>query len=283
MVSCKIIAALLAIGRPSEPKPTTISKQLTTYEVCLSPGCVADGAQETLEKLQALAPPNVIVKAGSCSSFCGSGPVVLGSGETTSKHRKVSGKKVLELLFPDAGDMRPSVELVGGYELVLQADQVFSKKDYATAVQLYEQALALAFRPAMVLQTARDQMQRDYIDESSTTAIAVTKQPIGLQWLIRARCNEASAKLELGDVDGALFAAQGACNLSRNTNAASFQVLSHVYQRKKDTAGELQALQTMFALPVSDESKLSFSEQNRRREFGFRLQKLEREKKQQVS
>jgi hypothetical protein len=39
----------------------------------------------------------------------------------------------------------------------------------------------------------------------------------------------------------------------------------------------------MFALPVSDESKLSFSEQNRRREFGFRLQKLEREKKQQVS
>jgi tetratricopeptide (TPR) repeat protein len=305
MISWLILTALLAArsssfgnnnSRNDENKPATRRCKLTTYEVCLSPGCIADGASQTLEKLQALAPPNVIVKAGSCSSLCGNGPVLViqSTGGTeeedfpnrnkkvvTKKHRKVSGAKILDLLEgndeDDSGSTGPPEALIEGYELVLQADALFTKsKDYAQAVQLYEKALAIAFRPAMDLQTARDQMQKGE-DLSSSTVAITTKQPTGLNWLIRARCNEATCKLKLGDVGGALFAAQGACNLSRNTSAESFQVLSQVYQQKRDAGAELQALQTMFALPVVDESKLSFAQQNQRREFGFRLAKLERE------
>jgi tetratricopeptide (TPR) repeat protein len=296
MISWRILTALLAARSSSfgndnnrnDEKPTTRRCKLTTYEVCLSPGCIADGASQTLEKLQALAPPNVIVKAGSCSSMCGNGPVLVvysSSGAddnddkkvVTKKHRKVSGEKILSLLEGndenDSGSTGPPKALIEGYELVLQADDLFTKsKDYAQAVQLYEKALAIAFRPAMDLQTARDQMQKGEDLSSSTT-----KQPIGLQWLIRARCNEATCKLQLDDVGGALFAAQGACNLSRNTSAEGLIVLSQVYQQKRDAVAELQALQTMFALPVNEGSKLSFAQQNQRRELGFRLAKLERE------
>lgn len=297
MISWKILTALLAARSSSfgnnnnnnrnDEKPTSRRCKLTTYEVCLSPGCIADGASQTLEKLQALAPPNVIVKAGSCSSFCGNGPVLVVHSSSvgadddppkvvTKKHRKVSGAKILEMLQGndenDAGSSGPPEALIEGYELVLQADDLFAKsKDYAQAVQLYEKALAIAFRPAMDLQTARDQMQR------GEDLSIMTKQPTGLRWLIRARCNEATCKLRLNDVGGALFAAQGACNLSRNTSAESLIVLSQVYQQKRDPAAELQALQTMFALPIVDESKLSFAQQNQRRELGFRLAKLERE------
>jgi tetratricopeptide (TPR) repeat protein len=301
MVSWKILTTLLAARSSffgNDAKPTPRSSKLTTYEVCLSPGCIADGASQTLEKLQALAPPNVVVKAGSCSSLCGNGPVLVAhsSGANNNehpkinekvmkKHRKVSGAKILDLLQgnnenEDSGSPSgPPDALIEGYELVLQADDFFTKsKDYAQAVQLYEKALAIAFRPAMDLQTARDQMQKgEDLSSSSNNAASITKQPTGLQWLIRARCNEATCKLQLGDVGGALFAAQGACNLSRNTSAESFQVLAQVYERKRDAAAELQALQTMFALPVDDESKLSFTQQTQRRTFGFRLDKLERE------
>jgi tetratricopeptide (TPR) repeat protein len=304
MISWRILTALLAARSSSfgnnnnrnNEKPTTRRCKLTTYEVCLSPGCIADGASQTLEKLQALAPPNVIVKAGSCSSLCGNGPVLdvhSSSGAddddppnknkkvVTKKHRKVSGAKILDLLESNdedgSGSKGPPEALIEGYDLVLQADDLFTKsKDYAQAVQLYEKALAIAFRPAMDLQTARDQMQKG--EDLSSSA---TKQPTGLQWLIRARCNEATCKLQLDDVGGALFAAQGACNLSRNTSAESLIVLSQVYQQKRDAAAELQALQTLFALPVDEETKLSFAEsfaqQNQRRELGFRLAKLERE------
>jgi tetratricopeptide (TPR) repeat protein len=296
MVSWKILTTLLAARSSSlgnnnngnDAKPTSRSSKLTTYEVCLSPGCIADGASQTLEKLQALAPPNVVVKAGSCSSLCGNGPVLVvqSNGDhqninekVMKKHRKVSGAKILDLLQGNNENdsdysAGPPEALIEGYELVLQADELFTKsKDYAQAVQLYEKALAIAFRPAMNLQTARDQMHKGE-DLSSNS---ITKQPTGLQWLVRARCNEATCKLQLGDVGGALFAAQGACNLSRNTSAESLQVLAQVYQQKGDAAAELQALQTMFALPVVDENKFSFTQQNQRREFGFRLAKLERE------
>ena len=304
MISWRILTALLAArssslgnnnNRNDKNKPAIRRCKLTTYEVCLSPGCIADGASQTLEKLQALAPPNGIVKAGSCSSQCGNGPILVvhsSSGAdnddspnmnkkvVTKKYHKVSGAKILNLLEGngenDSGSTGPPEALIEGYELVLQADDLFTKsKDYAQAVQLYEKALAIAFRPAMDLQTARDQMQRG--EDLSSSSSSTTKQPSGLQWLIRARCNEATCKLQLDDVGGALFAAQGACNLSRNTSAESLIVLSQVYQQKRDAAAELQALQTMFALPVDEEIKLSFTQQSQRRELSFRLAKLERE------
>jgi len=89
----------------------------------MSPGCVADGSKRTLDKLRALAPPNVDVVPGTCSSLCGNGPIVdvvdAGSGNSHSgsnnnykRHRKVSGNKIFDLLLSH-GDV--SSEIVEGY------------------------------------------------------------------------------------------------------------------------------------------------------------------------
>jgi tetratricopeptide (TPR) repeat protein len=275
--------------------------ELIKYEVCLSPGCMADGAKATLERLQALAPPNVIVQPGRCSSACGHGPVVLenppendeNSGKTTLntkkrksvqvQHRRVKGAKIMDLLSyvhkertdppidkysNDMTETPPAV--VRGYDLVLEADVAFAKKDYETAVCLYREAIQVSFSAAIGLQRLRERVQ------PSIFSATKTQEPVGLEWLVRARRNEAKGKLELGLVEDAMLAAQAACNLSRNTSSEAFQILAEIYQRKGEARGELQALQTMFALPVK-EDQLTHPLKNLRRELGFRLASLERQ------
>jgi len=274
------------------PEPTIIT---TCYEVCLSPGCMADGARQTLEKLQALAPPDVIVKAGTCNSICGNGPVVLepppGSSSSSSsqsnnksnknivRHRKVSGPKLLDLLFRGSRcEIAP--ELVDGYGLVVEADDAYAKKEYDRCVELYERAVLVAFGPAKELQMARERAMHRLRDDADANNINNNKRaPLaGLDWLVRARRNEASARLELGDVEAAILAAQAACNLSQNTCPDSFAVLAETYRRKGDAGAELQTLQFYFGLPEpAGDEKMPFQKQNERRELGFRLAKLQRE------
>lgn len=264
MILFRLVLALFSTPLNSEKAATT--NKMITYEVCLSPACIADGAPQTLERLRAIAPPNVIIKEGTCKSFCGNGPVVLNPTEPRIiRHRKVKGAKLIDLL---AAEGILALEIVEGYDLVLKADDFYAKKNYRQAVELYEKAVDVAFRSAVELQGERDRMQKE---ESRQT-----KAPLGLEWLVRARSNEAMAKLEMGDPNAALLAAQAACNLSRNTNIESFRVLAEIYKRKGDVAAELQTLQTMFALPI-DESTLPFQMQNNRRELRFRLAKLERD------
>ena len=80
----RVISLLLTV-------PSNDSTPKLSFSVCLSPGCVADGAQATLDKLQALAPPTVVtVEAGTCESLCGSGPIVScqmrGNKDSPSSH-----------------------------------------------------------------------------------------------------------------------------------------------------------------------------------------------------
>jgi hypothetical protein len=88
---------------------STQRQEVIAYEVCLLPGCVADVASATLDKLQALAPPNVIVQGGGCSSACGNGPIVIRSstnaGSTTNKKnfRRVSTDKIYGLSADNEG------------------------------------------------------------------------------------------------------------------------------------------------------------------------------------
>lgn len=103
--------------------------------------------------------------------------------------------------------------------------------------------------------------------------------PVGLEWLVRAYCGEARARLASFDKDGALQAAKSAVELScRSDPLLRFECLdifAEVCAAKKDTNGELEALQSMFALP--EIAELSRNVANRRRTWGFRLTKLERE------
>lgn len=261
--------------RRSSLSPSCLQSTSTKYEVCLSPGCIADGAEATLRKMQALAPPGVLVEPGVCCSFCGNGPVVMTpEGKTPAKFKKVKGDKILDLLLADDQQSTESNNnynmeaLIKGYELSMEAEKALGKQDYETALNLYEFAIETAFRAAMDLQKAREKQKCDILSETGI--------PIGLLWLVTARRNEALTRLGLKDIDGAVLAAQASSNLARNRCPESLQVLAEIYQKKGDTSGELQTLKIFFGLPV-DEAKLSRQDANDRRELGFRMAKLKRE------
>lgn len=324
-------------GRDSSLQPPI---ELVRYQVCQSPGCLADGAKETLERLQALAPPNVIVETGSCFSACGHGPVIseerivprnflkIDPGEVVESrsqqqqsqhskksltHRRVKGSaRVLQLLLASKSNQpqeQPEQEqqhhyqqryghqqhhhakkppqkiltetplaVVQGYDLSLQGDTAFTRGDYETAIRIYEEVVRVAFSATIELQRARERIRPEWIPDRKP----MTRVPDGLVWLIRARRNQARAYLELGHLQDAMLAAQAACNISRNACSETFQVIAEIYQRKGEDRGELQALQTMFALPI-DESKMSVSMKNRRRELTFRMVSLARQLSEQAN
>ena len=116
--------------------------QNKSFQVCLSPGCVADGACDTLDKLRAVAPPEVEVGAGTCESLCGNGPVVSQTDGDDKKviHRRVAGSALVDLL----SEYPIHSAIVEGYELVSQAKQHFIKKEYQEAIPLYEQGIQKA-------------------------------------------------------------------------------------------------------------------------------------------
>ena len=148
-----------------------------------------------------------------------------------------------------------------------EANEFFEKADFETASALYEAAIDSGFRDAMDLQAAREKSGCDNVAQSGI--------PVGLLWLVEARRNEAAAKLELGDLDGAVLAAQASCNIARNRCPDSLEILGQIYAKEGNAKGELQALTNLFDLPV--EKDLPMQVANKRRELGFRKAKLERE------
>lgn len=236
-----------------------------TWEVCLSPGCVADGAKATLEKLQSLAPPDLTVIPGVCCSLCGNGPVVM--DQNNKKYRRISGQKLLDLLFEEQEMNSQQKAIVGGYDLITQADDMMATKNYQEAVRLFEEATSLACQPAKELQATRD-------GENEVPDFPAV--PTGLIWLINAKQREATSRMNMGDKDGAIEAAKLACELSQNASPEAFEMLHEMYQSKGDASGELYALQALFGLPP-ELQKPSTTVANRRRTLGFRLAKLESE------
>ena len=239
------------------------SKTDVSFQVCLSPGCIADGAHQTLAKLQALAPPGVEIGKGTCESLCGKGPIVTQPVGYKNKviHRRISGDALLDLLSNSIEyEMDPA--LVQGYELVAQAQECFLKKEYEKAISLYKEGIGMALDPAERLVQSEEQQEGGGL-------------PPRLEWLVRAYCEQAEAHLAVKGVTDALVAAQEACDLSNNADALSLETLAQVCQVSNNAQGELKALQSLFALP--DDPKMSLDVANRRRTLGFRLAKLERE------
>jgi hypothetical protein len=262
----------------------------TTLRVCLSPGCLSDGAAKTYEQLLALAPPHVVVLPGTCHSLCGSGPVVDqttpssapsevsggSSGQQQRRIRRVSRAKVLELLESEG----VQAELATGYEWALKGDAAYASQRFEEAIDWYCRAVQIAFRPALDAQAAREERLRKNpmltapSAATATTTTAASSIVAPLEWLVRARRKTALSHLRLGvDLESALLEAQAACNLSRNTCWRSFMAVAEVYRKKGDKASEYETLKTMFALPV-EESDLDFPSRNDRREMQFRMQRL---------
>ncbi|CAJ1948929.1 unnamed protein product [Cylindrotheca closterium] len=247
----------------SPSSSSSLLKNAKTYEICISPGCVADGADQLLSKMQALAPSHVSVKPGDCCSLCGNGPIVLDGNN--KKHRKVNDVKLIELLFGEEGMNSQQQAILDAFNLVVEAEGFLEKKNYEKAVELYGKGIELGNEPA----TATAIYPPNDGDDD--------KEPIpaALQWLVNARQQEAVAKLSMKDLDGAVLSAQSACELSGNSSLEALEVLQEAQAALGDPQGELETLQIYFALP--EPIKMTTMQSNKRRNLGFRLQKLERE------
>mmetsp|Transcript_25813 Transcript_25813/g.39657 ORF Transcript_25813/g.39657 Transcript_25813/m.39657 type:complete len:267 (-) Transcript_25813:28-828(-) len=253
-----LIGTLLATqGKESSICPISL-------EVCLSPGCVSDGGEATLRKLQALAPPDrLTVKSGTCVSACGNGPVVRQDEKIIHK-RVVAENDFLESLL---GEPSPE-ELVKGYDLVCDAEIAAAEGRHEDAIDLLEKGI----QPAIQISMSRvnEAIRENGMDDMS----ALLPSP-SLQWLITGYQSLAKAKLQVQDLDGALEAVEKACEMANGSDPLAWELMATVCEARKDIHGEMKALQALFALPVKE--KLPQDVQNRRRTLGFRLAKLERE------
>ena len=230
-------------------------------EVCLSPGCVADGADGALLKLQALAPSDVSVVPGVCCSLCGNGPVVM--EESNKKHRRVSEKKIIEILTEDSNLDSNQEKILEGFNLAMEGDGALEKNDFTTAAERYAKAMEIGFDAAVSIVESQ---------ESTSSESPEDNAPQSLKWVISARRNEAKAMLGLKDAAGAISSAELAFELSCNTCTKSLEILQEACQMKGDEIGELNALIALFDLP--EPQKQAPMEANKRRSLGFRLAKL---------
>ena len=236
-------------------------------EVCLSPGCVADGALPAIAKLRALSPDTVVIEDGKCASACGAGPVVIEPSDETNTpsvvHKRIKGAELIKLLEQGGGN-KIDENLISGYELFAQAEKAASRRNHGKAVELYEKSIALA--AGLVLESL----------DSSSTIDDRGGIPDNVQWIIAAYRNLATSKLATFDREVALDAAQTACRISNNVDALSLEVLAEVCAARKDDAGELDALRQIFALKREDDGEQPRDVALRRREQGFRLARLEK-------
>ena len=235
---------------------STTPKTQTQIQVCVSPGCKADGAVEALDKLKALCPPSVLVEPGKCESLCGKGPILVRNPDTKKQLLKYMKddklvKFVNELLTEDSADAEVPSSLVEGYELVRQGLEAIQKRrnnNHAEAIPLLRQG----------------------IDVATESAKAYGAD---LGWMAKAHCALAECLLAVRQKDEALEAIQTALVLSPEDGHA-YDVLSQVCQAQKDNEGEYRALKALFDLPEDPNPPRAIA--NRRRELGFRFASLQR-------
>ena len=103
------------------------------------------------------------------------------------------------------------------------------------------------------------------------------KTPSSLEWIVEAYCDLADAKCQIRDYDGALYAVNEACELSRKSDPVCWELMAQICQQRNDSEKELFALKSLFAIPVPEGLELPRDVANRRRTQGFRLAKLERD------
>ncbi|KAL3910250.1 MAG: hypothetical protein SGILL_007767 [Bacillariaceae sp.] len=257
----------------------------TTLEVCLSPGCIADGAQDTLQKLQALIPErsSMTVQKGVCCSLCGNGPVVLNGNQ---KIRKVSSNdKILKLLLQSDGnadgvDSSPSSrsqKILESFDLLDEARAAAKARDFAKATDLFQQGLDVGSEQVAegyslqqveyLVQASQDQA-RAFIQmtgkDPKEKAIDAAQRSVDL---IQGASNANEDK----DEDAVLMSYTGLESLQ---DAIEILCKSVPKAPQDLLEREFATLQELLDL---EPSKLTTLQQNKRRSLGFRLQKLEKE------
>ena len=297
--SLPLVTTALLSSAPSNRPPCR------RLEVCTSPGCVADGALGALAKLRALAPPpppcssiddvangdnmstngaGILVKEGRCASACGSGPVVIetsgpiqrnddGSDASTTAdvrvvHKWIREEALLKLLEGGDGSASISEDLIKGHGMYEQAnEQVKLKRRHtADAAGLYQEAIDSAAGIALSTMTTSTDDAADFI------------LPPNVEWVVDCYRQLATSKLAIFDRDGALEAAEKACEITRSNDVDSLEVMAEVCKARADNEGELEALKRIFELEEKHDTNEDVPRDValRRREQGFRLASLER-------
>jgi hypothetical protein len=257
-----------------ESKTTVV----TTYEVCLSPGCIADGAQVTLQKLQALVPysssstTRYCVKAGVCQSLCGNGPIVR-SAVTNRKTRQVSSDdKMLKLLGLDggvqAGQKKGLTTLLQSFDCVREAS---GANDVESACRFYQQAIDSGLSIIQGTDSYSLEQVLWLVDALQKQTQLLLKDPTGME-----------------KKQAAVEAAEKAVELVRNATTSDDeelsiatlyscleclqQALEACNDKNRTIEKEVDVIQRLLKLLPK---KLTATQQNKRRTLGFRLQKLQ--------
>lgn len=261
----------------------------------MSPGCKADGAEGTLAEMQALAPPGVCIEEGGCVSQCGKGPIVTttttktATTTTDSESKKIpKNRKSKEdvIIYKRVSDetivleLLPTImeELVEGYRIVQKAKEFFDASQYEEAIDLYEKGLDLALQPAMDMHMPKNDEEKNRDNDDGVVVDSVVfAVPVGMHWIIRTCHEMTQSYLALRRKDEALISAQRAIEISKQSDATSYQYLAKVYAEMKNDYGEYDALQNMFDLEPLGTPGLSAVISNQRRTLSFRWNKLQRE------
>ena len=267
------------------------------HRVCQSPGCLDDGASETLDYLTSLAPPGIHVRKGKCVSLCGAGPVVeiVSKDGSSTKEKKVTGEKMSTLLLGWLREWHESYDgdvlkpyqitgLVQGYEESIQARDAYEAKDFEGALELCTFAIQDARKPALLLQEARDRAGCDSNEELGF--------PAEMRWLVETFKMSCRCRLALGDAEKARSDAFAATIFSKNSDPDAHECLAEVCKASRDLIGELQALKAAVAQynrieelcskpqPGADAPSRAQNTQRkmkaaaRKREIGFRINSL---------
>ena len=155
---------LLATSSSSSSKQY---KPTVEVEVCLSPGCLGDGASNTLSRLKAYAHPSICVKEGSCQSLCGKGPILIQNPDGDGSKKR--GRKVLLKFMKDDKKLIPFLEdlleegeknetndnripaaLIEGYNLIDKGFEAFDQRSFTEASQLLKAGIVKALQPAKI-------------------------------------------------------------------------------------------------------------------------------------
>ena len=164
------------------------------------------------------------------------------------------------------GTKPPPPDLVLGYDAVVGAEIAASEGRHSEAAGMYGSGIALAIAAIEGL--------GDGGAEGAVEA-ANCRLRLAPSWLIRAQIGEARAMLAVKDAEGAVRAALSSIKFSCESDPLCYEVMAEASAAAKDAAGELEALRSMFALP--EEPDMPRDVANRRRTWGFRLARLERE------
>ncbi|OEU11798.1 hypothetical protein FRACYDRAFT_244922 [Fragilariopsis cylindrus CCMP1102] len=262
-----------SISSPSSSSLFTTTSSIRNLEVCMSPGCIADGADQALLKLQALSSSSsssitgdgtdvndavgVVVKPGVCCSLCGNGPVVFDKSNN-KKYRNVllSNDKILDIVLSSSDDddnvndgddddddgnnsnistrSRSNMnKILDGINLYFDGDKALKSKDYITAIEKYTMAIDIGMKNPITISIIEKQQQQQQ-NKTTNNDDAST-----LNWLINAYCNKAKSKLFLNnDVNDAIICAEKASELSLHTSIDSFIILQEAYQKRDSSKAD---------------------------------------------